>query len=86
MARETTNSKTWLRISTGLGHKEAKAVVDAAPVPVKEGGVKKKKQNAIKNQFVEAGLKLNLNKLYLIYGSSGLVPLSGGTKPFCVFY
>ncbi len=42
---------------TGLGLKEAKAVVDAAPAPVKEG-VSKDEAEAIKNQLVEAGAEV----------------------------
>jgi large subunit ribosomal protein L7/L12 len=44
---------------TGLGLKEAKAVVDAAPSPVKEG-VSKEEAEAIKNQLVEAGAEVEL--------------------------
>jgi large subunit ribosomal protein L7/L12 len=44
---------------TGLGLKEAKAVVDAAPSPVKEG-VSKDEAEAIKNQLVEAGAEVEL--------------------------
>jgi large subunit ribosomal protein L7/L12 len=44
---------------TGLGLKEAKAVVDAAPGPVKEG-VSKDEAEAIKNQLVEAGAEVEL--------------------------
>ena len=44
---------------TGLGLKEAKAVVDAAPSPVKEG-VTKDEAEAIKNQLVEAGAEVEL--------------------------
>jgi large subunit ribosomal protein L7/L12 len=44
---------------TGLGLKEAKAVVDAAPGPVKEG-VTKDEAEAIKNQLVEAGAEVEL--------------------------
>ena len=44
---------------TGLGLKEAKAVVDAAPAPVKEG-VSKEEAEAIKNQLVEAGAEVEL--------------------------
>ena len=45
---------------TGLGLKEAKAVVDAAPGPVKEG-VTKDEAEAIKNKLVEAGAEVELN-------------------------
>jgi large subunit ribosomal protein L7/L12 len=44
---------------TGLGLKEAKAVVDAAPAPVKEG-VSKEEAEAIKGQLVEAGAEVEL--------------------------
>jgi large subunit ribosomal protein L7/L12 len=44
---------------TGLGLKEAKAVVDAAPAPVKEG-VSKDEAETIKNQLVEAGAEVEL--------------------------
>jgi len=44
---------------TGLGLKEAKAVVDAAPGPVKEG-VSKDEAEAIKSQLVEAGAEVDL--------------------------
>jgi large subunit ribosomal protein L7/L12 len=44
---------------TGLGLKEAKAVVDAAPGPVKEG-VSKEEAEAIKNQLVDAGAEVEL--------------------------
>jgi large subunit ribosomal protein L7/L12 len=45
---------------TGLGLKEAKAVVDSAPAPVKEG-VSKEEAETIKNQLVEAGAEVELN-------------------------
>jgi large subunit ribosomal protein L7/L12 len=44
---------------TGLGLKEAKAVVDAAPGPVKEG-VTKDEAEAIKKQLEEAGAEVEL--------------------------
>jgi large subunit ribosomal protein L7/L12 len=44
---------------TGLGLKEAKAVVDSAPAPVKEG-ISKEEAEAIKNQLVEAGAEVEL--------------------------
>lgn len=44
---------------TGLGLKEAKAVVDAAPSPVKEG-VSKEEAEAIKGQLVDAGAEVEL--------------------------
>jgi large subunit ribosomal protein L7/L12 len=44
---------------TGLGLKEAKAVVDAAPGPIKEG-VSKDEAEAIKAQLVEAGAEVEL--------------------------
>ncbi len=44
---------------TGLGLKEAKAVVDSAPAPVKEG-VTKDEAESLKNQLVEAGAEVEL--------------------------
>jgi len=44
---------------TGLGLKEAKAVVDSAPAPVKEG-ISKEEAEAIKGQLVEAGAEVEL--------------------------
>jgi len=44
---------------TGLGLKEAKAVVDSAPAPVKEG-ISKDEAESIKNQLVEAGAEVEL--------------------------
>jgi len=44
---------------TGLGLKEAKAVVDSAPSPVKEG-ISKDEAEAIKNQLVDAGAEVEL--------------------------
>ena len=44
---------------TGLGLKEAKAVVDSAPAPVKEG-VSKDEAESLKNQLVEAGAEVEL--------------------------
>lgn len=44
---------------TGLGLKEAKAVVDAAPKAVKEG-VSKEEAESIKAQLVEAGAEVEL--------------------------
>jgi large subunit ribosomal protein L7/L12 len=44
---------------TGLGLKEAKAVVDAAPGPVKEG-VSKEEAEAIKGQLIDAGAEVEL--------------------------
>ena len=44
---------------TGLGLKEAKAVVDSAPAPVKEG-VSKDEAEAIKNQLVEVGAEVEI--------------------------
>ena len=43
-----------VRAITGLGLKEAKALVDGAPAPVKEG-VSKEEAEAVKNQLEEAG-------------------------------
>ena len=44
---------------TGLGLKEAKAVVDAAPGPVKEG-ITKEEAESIKNQLIDAGAEVEL--------------------------
>ncbi len=44
---------------TGLGLKEAKAVVDSAPAPVKEG-ISKEEAETIKAQLVEAGAEVEL--------------------------
>ncbi len=44
---------------TGLGLKEAKAVVDSAPAPVKEG-ISKDEAEVIKGQLVEAGAEVEL--------------------------
>ncbi len=44
---------------TGLGLKEAKAVVDSAPSPVKEG-VPKDEAEALKKQLEEAGAEVEL--------------------------
>lgn len=44
---------------TGLGLKEAKAVVDSAPAPVKEG-VSKDEAESIKKQLEEAGAEVEL--------------------------
>ncbi|MFC2089778.1 50S ribosomal protein L7/L12 [Bacteroidota bacterium] len=44
---------------TGLGLKEAKAVVDSAPAPVKEG-VSKDEAESIKNQLIEAGAEVEI--------------------------
>ena len=44
---------------TGLGLKEAKDVVDAAPAPIKEG-VTKDEAEAIKKQLEEAGAEVEL--------------------------
>jgi large subunit ribosomal protein L7/L12 len=44
---------------TGLGLKEAKAVVDAAPGPVKEN-VSKDEAEAIKKQLEDAGAEVEL--------------------------
>jgi large subunit ribosomal protein L7/L12 len=44
---------------TGLGLKEAKAVVDAAPGPVKEGVSKEEAEN-IKKQLEESGAEVEL--------------------------
>ncbi len=44
---------------TGLGLKEAKAVVDAAPAPIKEG-VSKDEAESLKAQLIEAGAEVEL--------------------------
>ena len=44
---------------TGLGLKEAKAVVDSAPAPIKEG-VSKNEAEALKSQLEEAGAAVEL--------------------------
>jgi large subunit ribosomal protein L7/L12 len=44
---------------TGLGLKEAKAVVDAAPAPLKEK-VSKDEANALKSQLEEAGAEVEI--------------------------
>jgi large subunit ribosomal protein L7/L12 len=44
---------------TGLGLKEAKAVVDSAPAPVKEG-VSKDEAESIKSQLEDAGAEVEL--------------------------
>jgi large subunit ribosomal protein L7/L12 len=44
---------------TGLGLKEAKDAVDAAPAPIKEG-VSKDEAEALKKQLEEAGAEVEL--------------------------
>ncbi len=44
---------------TGLGLKEAKGIVDAAPAPIKEG-VPKDEAEALKTQLEEAGAEVEL--------------------------
>lgn len=44
---------------TGLGLKEAKAVVDSAPAPVKEG-VSKEEAESLKAQLIEAGAEVEI--------------------------
>jgi len=44
---------------TGLGLKEAKAVVDSAPAPVKEG-ISKDEAESLKTQMEEAGAEVEL--------------------------
>ena len=48
-----------VRAITGLGLKEAKALVDEAPKPVKEG-VEKEEAEKIKGQLEEAGAQVEL--------------------------
>jgi large subunit ribosomal protein L7/L12 len=44
---------------TGLGLKEAKALVDSAPAPVKEG-VSKEEADSLKSQLEEAGAEVEI--------------------------
>jgi large subunit ribosomal protein L7/L12 len=44
---------------TGLGLKEAKAVVDGAPAPIKEG-VSKEEAESLKSQLEEAGAEVEI--------------------------
>ena len=48
-----------VRAATGLGLKEAKALVDEAPKPVKEG-VEKDEAEKLKSELEEAGAKVEL--------------------------
>ena len=48
-----------VRAITGLGLKEAKAVVDSAPAPVKEG-ISANEAEKIKNQLEEAGAAVEI--------------------------
>ena len=48
-----------VRAATGLGLKEAKALVDEAPKPVKEG-VEKEEADKLKTELEEAGAKVEL--------------------------
>ncbi len=48
-----------IRAITGLGLKEAKAVVDGAPKPVKEG-VSKEEAEEVKKQLEEAGASVEI--------------------------
>ena len=48
-----------VRAATGLGLKEAKDLVEAAPKPVKEGAAKAEAEE-IKKKFEEAGAKIEL--------------------------
>src|SRR3954462_9900334 len=48
-----------VRAATGLGLKEAKAVVDAAPKPVKEG-IEKEEADKLKADLEEAGASVEL--------------------------
>ena len=50
-----------VRAITGLGLKEAKAIVDGAPASVKEGANKDEAEQA-KSQLEEAGAKVELKK------------------------
>ena len=53
------NSIKVVRAVTGLGLKEAKALVDEAPSPVKEG-VTKEEAEELKNQLEEAGASVEI--------------------------
>jgi large subunit ribosomal protein L7/L12 len=48
-----------VRAATGLGLKEAKALVDEAPKPVKEG-VEREEADALKGQLEEAGASVEV--------------------------
>jgi large subunit ribosomal protein L7/L12 len=48
-----------VRAATGLGLKEAKALVDEAPKPVK-GGIEKEEADALKKELEEAGATVEL--------------------------
>ncbi len=48
-----------VRAATGLGLKEAKALVDEAPKPVKEG-IEKDEADKLKQELEEAGAKVEL--------------------------
>jgi large subunit ribosomal protein L7/L12 len=48
-----------VRAATGLGLKEAKALVDEAPKPVKEG-VEREEADALKSQLEEAGASVEV--------------------------
>lgn len=48
-----------VRAATGLGLKEAKALVDEAPKPVKEG-IEKDEAEKLKSELEEAGAKVEL--------------------------
>ncbi len=48
-----------VRAATGLGLKEAKAVVDGAPAPLKEGASKEEAEE-LKKQLEEAGAKVEI--------------------------
>ncbi|ATC96186.1 50S ribosomal protein L7/L12 [Pseudoalteromonas tunicata] len=48
-----------VRAATGLGLKEAKALVEAAPTPIKEG-VSKADAEALKKELEEAGAKVEI--------------------------
>ena len=53
-----------VRAITGLGLKEAKDLVDAAPKAIKEG-IKKEDAEAIKKQLEEAGATVEIKQFYL---------------------
>src|SRR5258707_10843241 len=50
-----------VRAATGLGLKEAKALVDEAPKPVKEG-IEKEEADKLKQELEEAGGKVEVKK------------------------
>jgi large subunit ribosomal protein L7/L12 len=49
-----------VRAATGLGLKEAKALVDEAPKPVKEG-IDREEADSLKKELEEAGASVEIN-------------------------